>query len=132
MKKNLIISGIMLLSSLLSCKKESSERITLTASTTAAAVGQNVSFQVISNASAVKWSVSPEIAVSKLYSITNAKSNQITFSQPGQYTVGVSVRDMDIDSVHEHNQDSCWHSHDHEHGHCSKGIDSASVVITVK
>ncbi len=132
MKKTFILSLIFFVGSLISCQKNNSDSISITASTTTPSVGQPVSFQVATALSAVNWTVSPSIAASKLYNITNAKSNIITFSQAGSYTVGVSARDIDIDSNHVRNIDSCWHSHDGEHHNCRRGVDSAAVTIVVK
>ena len=132
MKKTFIISCTLFIGSLISCQKNNTDTISLTASTTSAAIGQPVSFQVVTSASAVKWTVSPSIAASKLYNITNLKSNIITFSQAGNYTIAVSARDMDADSNHVRNLDSCWHSHDHEHHDCKRGVDSAAVTVVVK
>ena len=131
MKKNLLVSGILFISSMISCQKNNHDNISLTASTTTAKIGQAVSLQVTTNASAVNWSVNPPIEVSKLYTITNNKTNIITFSKAGTYIVSVSARDLVLDSTIGKNFDSCWHSHDHEHGHCIHGIDSTSVTISV-
>ena len=132
MKKPFIISCALFIGSLISCQKENTDSISLTASTTSTTIGQPVSFQVTTSASAVKWTVTPSIAASKLYNITNLKSNIITFSQAGNYTIGVSARELDVDSNHVRNADSCWHSHDNDHRDCKKGVDSAAVTVVVK
>lgn len=132
MKKNLIISAVIFLGGLISCQKNNSDKITLSANTTTASVGQPVSFLVTTRASAVNWNVTPSVSATKLYAVTNEKSNTISFNHIGDYVVSVSARDLKIDSSFHKNADSCWHNHDRDHGRCEKGIDSTSITIAVK
>lgn len=149
MKKTVIGSLFLGTLFLFACKKTGSDpSISLTASATTASVGQTISVTAVTNTTALSWSVTPATAVSKAYSVTTEKTNYFTFSQPGEYTIGVRARNLELDSLHHcdhtdsighyfqdsiwnHHVDSLWHEHGDHLGECKKDRDSASVVITV-
>jgi hypothetical protein len=123
--------------------------ITLSASTTDAAVGQTVTITAGTSANTLRWTTNPSSNVTAAYSVTTEKTNYFTFSQPGEYVVGVRARNMKLDSIHRcnyadsighhikdsiwnHRIDSIWHVRGHHLGGCRKGQDSASIVIKVK
>lgn len=136
---------------LMACNKKNSQddSVTLTASTTEAAVGQTVTVTATSNSNALSWSATPAATAAQAYTVTTEKTNYFTFSKPGEYVVGVRARNLQLDSVHHcnradsighhipdsiwnHHIDSMWHVRGHHLGGCRKGQDSASVVIKVK
>jgi hypothetical protein len=149
MKKNMI--GILSASVILfACNKNNTaDSVTLTASSTEAAVGQTVSVTASTSSNTIGWTASPASSTTQAYSVTTEKTNYFTFSKPGDYVVGVRVRDMHLDSLHHcnaadsighhvpdsiwnHRVDSMWHFAGHHLGGCRKGQDSASIVIKVK
>jgi hypothetical protein len=119
--------------SLAACQKsnDNATQTTLTASTTQASVGQTVTVQLNSSRNASSWTVTPSVSVAKTYSITTSKTNYFTFNSAGTYTIGVRVRDIDYDSTHHQDLDSCWHHGGGDAGGCRHGVDSASVSIKV-
>jgi plastocyanin len=130
MKTSTIFSTVLLALSVIACNKaaDTASAISLTPSTTTATTGQTVAVTVTSNVNASKWTVTPSTAKST-YSITTAKVNYFTFTQPGVYTVSVSARALAYDSTAHQSLDSCWL---HSGGRaCVKGVDSASAKITV-
>ncbi len=132
--KRTILSAVMAASIFLSCSKSNTadDATTITASTTQAAVGQTVALTVTTPSNAVSWTVTPTAAATTQYTITTSKSNTVSFAQPGFYTVGVRARHIEYDSTRHQNLDSCWHHGGGDGGHCVHGLDSASVVISVK
>jgi plastocyanin len=119
---------------LLACKKTGStvNDTTLTASTTEAAVGQTVTLQVTTSKNAVSWTANPSASALIQNEISVQKTNTVSFTQPGTYIIGVRARNIAFDSAHHNNLDSCWHHGGGDEGHCTKGLDSASVTIKVK
>lgn len=148
MKKTAFV--LLAATALYACNKSGSiDTISLTASTTEAAVGQTVSVTASTASNAVAWSVNPASTAAQTYGVTTEKTNYYTFSQPGEYVVGVRARSLQLDSVHHcnradsighhfsdslwnHHIDSLWHHAGHHLGGCRKGQDSASIVIKVK
>lgn len=149
--KKALFSSLVLSAFLFACNKSNSnaDAVTLTASTTQAAVGQTVSVTASTNANALSWSATPAATTLKTYSVTTEKTNYFAFSQPGEYIIGVRARGLDLDSIHRcnrldsighhlpdslwnHHVDSLWHVRGNDRGGCRKGQDSASVVIKVK
>jgi len=136
---------------LFACNKSNSNTssISLAASTTTAAVGQTISVTASTNVNTLSWSATPAATAAATYGVTTEKTNYFTFSQPGNYVIGVRARGLDLDSVHicnhadsighhlpdslwNHHIDSMWHVRGHDRGQCKNGEDSASVVIQVK
>lgn len=136
---------------LYACNKSANNAnaVSLSASTTEATVGQTVTVTASTSSNSLSWTVTPSSSASKTYSVTTEKTNYITFSQAGTYTVGVRARDLQLDSVHHcdhadstghhlqdsvwnHHIDSLWITHGFHQGGCKNGQDSASVRITVK
>ncbi len=136
---------------LFACNKSNSgqDDITLTASATEAAVGQTISVTATTAANTISWSASPASSTSKVYSVSTEKTNYFTFSQPGEYTIGVRAQKLHLDSIHpcnhtdsirhhgvdsiwNHRVDSMWHKEGNHLRNCKKGQDSASVIILVK
>ena len=132
MKKVSAIYAVIFLQMITSCNKANQDLVTLTPSTTLASVGETISVIVSSNNNAVSWTVSPAAAVNKQYGITTQKVNYFSFSTPGLYTVGVRARSIAYDSTRHQSLDSCWRNGGGDRGGCKHGIDSASVIITVK
>jgi hypothetical protein len=150
MKKTIVTC---LISSVLftACSKTNSDvsAVSLTASSTEASVGQTISVTATTSTNAVSWSVSPATSVQKTYNVTTEKTNYFTFSQPGEYLIGIRAANILLDSVHvchpadslDHHLedsawnrqvDSIWHHEGHHKGGCRNGVDSASIQITVK
>jgi YbbR domain-containing protein len=129
MNRSSLLAAALLLFTAAACKKsaDATSQISLTPSTAVATVGQTVSVTLSSNSNASRWTVTPSTAT-KTYTITNSKVNYFTFQQPGTYTVGVSSKAIALDSTSTKSLDSCWAHNAHT---CIKGIDSASVEITV-
>ena len=132
MKKFILVNGFLLAATIFSCNKANLNQVSLTASTTSPSVGQTVSVTLNSSANASNWSVSPSSAVTKQFTLTTQKINYFTFSQPGNYVVGVRVRDVAYDSTRHQSLDSCWHYGGGDRGNCKHGVDSASILIAVK
>jgi len=148
--KKAAFSSLLFAGILIACKKSNSDAaITLTPSTTEAAVGQTVTITATTSANALSWSATPAASTSKTYSVTTEKTNYFTFSQPGTYVIGVRARGLALDTIHlcnhidsighhlpdslwNHHVDSLWHARGHDRGNCRNGQDSASVVIKVK
>lgn len=132
MKKTKRLAVGLLLFVLSNCKKsDSASQITLTPSATQTTVGQTVSVTLTSTANVSNWTVTPSTAVTKTYGLTTSKVNYFTFSQPGVYTVSVRARSVAYDSTANQSLDSCWNHGGGPRGGCTKGIDTASVGITV-
>lgn len=114
---------------LYACQKNNSDtsQISLTPSTTTARVGETVSVSLSSTNNASSWSVSPSSTVTKTYNVTTSKVNYFTFSQAGTYTV--SVRTKNVDSASASSVAAAWNKT--ATGTCTKGVDTASVAITV-
>jgi hypothetical protein len=134
MKKFLLISAVITMVSYISCTKADTAATdtSITASTTTASVGQTVSLQVTTPANAVSWTVTPSATAVTQYSITVEKNNTVSFTQAGTYLVGVRARNINYDSTRHQDLDSCWHHGNGDMGNCTKGKDSASVIIYVK
>ncbi len=133
MKKTILAFSALLTISFYACKKsnDTASQITLTPSTTTATVGQTVSVSLASTANASNWTVSPTASVTKTYGLTTSKVNYFTFSQPGVYTIAVRARSVAYDSTLHQSLDSCWNHGGGSRGSCTKGVDTASVAITV-
>ena len=129
-QQGMFISLIFALSGFIGCKKDNGLNTVITASTTQTTVGQTVSLQVTTSMNAVSWTVTPFTTAITQYSITDQKTNTVTFTQPGVYTVGVRARDIAFDAAHQ-KLDSCWHHGGGDHGTCMHGRDSSSVSIKV-
>jgi hypothetical protein len=144
------LSFLLLSGFLFACNKSTSDTasISLTSSTTSVAVGQTVTVTANTSANTVSWTVTPATAVSKTYNVTTEKTNYFTFSQPGDYIVGVRARSLSLDSIHHcnpddslghhvpdslwnHHIDSLWVGHGFHEGGCKNGKDSASIHISV-
>ena len=149
--KKALFSSLLIVAVVSACNKSNtgSSAISLTASSTEVAVGQSVSVTATTNVNALSWSATPAATASGTYSVTTEKINYYTFSQPGDYIIGVRARGLDLDSVHvcnhadsighhfsdslwNHHIDSMWHVRGNHLGGCRQGQDSASVVIKVK
>lgn len=130
MKKSAITASALLLVAIAACKKsaEDASSISLSASTTQTTTGQTVAVTVSSSLNASRWAVSPSTATAA-YTVTTKKTNYFTFSQPGVYTVSVSAKAVNYDSTAHQSLDSCW-NHTARRA-CVKGVDSASLKITV-
>lgn len=110
MKKTLAFS-IVVAAMVASCKKtDTAAAVTLSASATQVAVGQEVTVTV-SNGSASRWSVTPATHATQVSS--SSTQGKYTFAADGTYTISV------------HTTDSTRH-----HG-CHAGVDSAAVKIVV-
>ena len=131
MKKVIALYSLLIIV-LLSCNKGTQDQISITPSTTLAAVGETISVTVTSNTNAVNWTVTPSASVNKQFGITTQKINYISFSKAGDYLIGVRAREIAYDSTRHQSLDSCWKNGSGDRGGCRHGIDSASVVITVK
>jgi hypothetical protein len=150
MKKALLFA-VLPAAVLFACNKSNpgTNSISLTASTTTAAVGQTVAVTASTNVNTLSWTATPASTTSATYSVSTEKTNYFTFSQPGNYVIGVRARGLDLDSVHvcnhadsighhlsdslwNHHIDSLWHAGGHDRGQCKNGQDSASVIIQVK
>ena len=112
-------------------KSNDASQISLTPSTTTATIGQTVSVTLSSKANASNWTVSPSSTATQTYGLTTSKVNYFTFSQPGVYTVSVRARSVAYDSAAHQSLDSCWNHGGGARGSCTRGIDTASVAITV-
>ena len=149
--KKILTGSLLPVVLLFACNKSASDTatISLSASATEVAVGQTVSVTASTNVNALSWSATPAASATKTYSVTTEKTNYFTFSQPGNYVIGVRARGLDLDSLHicnhvdsighhipdslwNHHIDSLWHVRGNDRGECKKGQDSASVVIQVK
>ena len=144
----IILGSVFFIASITSCKKESGDDITLTASTTQALVGQKVTVTATTTANTLSWSVNPSANANQTYGVTTEKVNYYTFDTPGDYVVSAYARHMDLDSTHHcnpndsthhfqdstwnHHVDSLWH-HDGHHGghHHGDDDDLATITITV-
>ena len=149
MKKAALSAALPLLVMLACNKSNSTDAISLTASATEVSVGQTVSVTANTSTNALSWSVNPAATARATYTVSTEKTNYFTFSQAGEYVIGVRARGLALDSVHVCNHadsaghhfqdsvwnyhiDSVWHGHGNHLGGCKKGQDSASVIITVK
>jgi hypothetical protein len=131
MKKTKRAFVALIVFALSACQKSNdASQISLTPSTTQATVGQTVSVTLAANANASNWTVTPSSSVTKTYSLTTSKVNNFTFSQPGVYTVSVRARNISYDSTSQ-SLANAWNRGGGAQGSCTKGIDTASVAITV-
>jgi hypothetical protein len=132
MKKMTLAFSALLTTAFFSCQKnnDSASQISLTPSATQTTVGQTVSVALSANANASNWTVTPASAVTKTYSLTTSKVNYFTFSQPGVYTVSVRARNISYDSTAQ-SLSTAWAHGGGASGGCTKGVDTASVAITV-
>lgn len=112
-------------------KSNDASQISLTPSTTTASIGQTVSVTLSSKANASNWTVSPSATATQTFGLTTSKVNYFTFNEPGVYTVSVRARSIAYDSTAHQSLDSCWNHGGGARGACTKGIDTASVAITV-
>jgi hypothetical protein len=112
------------------CQKSNDVEITLTPSTTQTTIGQTVSVALSGNANVSNWTVSPSSTATETYGLTTSKINYFTFSQPGVYTVSVRARKVAYDSTIQ-SLNAAWASGGGPNGRCTKGVDTASVTITV-
>lgn len=132
MKKIIALSSLATVLLVVSCTKASQDQVSLTPSTTVATVGETISITANTNTNAISWSVSPSTTATKQFAITTQKVNYFTFSKAGQYSIGVRARDVAYDSTRHQSLDSCWRFGGGDRGGCKRGVDSASVVVTVK
>jgi hypothetical protein len=153
MKKNLIVGVLFTILGAACQKSNQAENIVLTASSTSVVVGENVQLNVTTSANLVRWTFDPSLNVRKDYEVSTLKTNTVSFSQPGVYTISVRGRRLDLgshveDSMwHHHGADSVWHHHqedsshhggDHHDGHGDHhgggchGNDSTDLKITVR
>ena len=149
--KKAFFSSLVLAAALVACNKSTNtdSSVSLTASSIQVAVGQTVAVTASTNVNALSWSATPAATATGTYTVTTEKTNYYSFSQPGDYVIGVRARGLDLDSVHicnhadsighhlpdslwNHHIDSMWHVRGHDRGQCKNGEDSASVVIQVK
>jgi hypothetical protein len=149
--KKAFLSSFVLVAALVACNKSNStdSSVSLTASSTQVAVGQTVAVTASTIVNALSWSATPAATATGTYTVTTEKTNYYSFSQPGDYVIGVRARGLDLDSVHQcnhadsighhfqdslwnHHIDSLWHGHGHHLGGCRNGQDSASIIIKVK
>jgi hypothetical protein len=132
MKKSVITLAALLMLFVAACKKSADDAssISLSASATETATGQSVAVTVSSNLNASRWAVSPTTATAA-YTVTTRKVNYFTFNQPGVYTISVTAKSVSYDSAGHQSLDSCWNHAAGRRGGCVKGVDSASVQITV-
>jgi hypothetical protein len=132
MKKATTIYTLMIILTFVSCTKANQDQVTLSPSTTVASVGETISVTASSNTNAVSWSVTPSATASKQLGITTQKINYFTFSKAGEYSIGVRAREIAYDPARNQSLDSCWRSGGGDRGGCKRGVDSASVTVTVK
>lgn len=149
--KKMMLSLVITTSLLYACNKSASNAnaVSLSASTTEAVVGQTITVTASTSSNSLSWTVTPSTAARTAYAVTTEKTNYISFTQPGTYTVGVRTRDLQLDSMHHcnhsdstghhvqdsiwnHHIDSMWVTHGFHKGGCKNGQDSASLRITVK
>lgn len=131
MKRVILALSVLLTAGFFACKKENDSQISLTASVSQAYVGQSVAVTLTSDVNASNWTVSPSSTVAQTYGLTTSKVNYFTFNQAGVYTVSVRARKVNYDSTLHQSLDSCWQHGGGTSGKCTKGIDTASVTITV-
>jgi plastocyanin len=113
------------------CKKDNeTSQITLTPSVTHASVGESVSITLNANANASNWTVTPASEATLTYALTTNKVNTVTFNAAGVYTISVRARNIAYDSTRQ-SLTNAWKTGGGSQGRCSKGIDTASVAITV-
>ena len=130
--KKIFAMYVLLVIAFTSCNKANVDQVSLTPSTTVATIGETISVTANTNTNAISWSVTPSITAAKQYAITTQKINYFTFSKAGLYSIGVRARDIAYDSTRHQSLDSCWRSGGGDRGGCKRGVDSASVTITVK
>ena len=112
------------------CQKSDNSQISLTPSASQVAVGQQVSVSLSANANVSNWTVSPAATATKTYGLTTSKINSFTFSAPGVYTISVRARNVAYDSTTQ-SLSAAWANGGGTKGGCTKGVDTASVAITV-
>ena len=131
MKKTIFALTVLLTFTFFACKKNSdSSQISLTPSTTQVIVGQQVSVNLSATQNASNWTVTPSATVTKTYGLTTSKVNYFTFSQAGTYFISVRARNVNYDSTKQ-SLASAWNTSGAATGTCTKGIDTASLSITV-
>lgn len=132
MKKTTLAFSALLTLAFFACKKnnDSDSQISLTPSATTATVGQQVSVTLAADANASNWTVTPSATATKAYGLTTSKVNYFTFSQAGVYTVSVRARNISYDSTAQ-SLTNAWNKNGGAGGGCTKGVDTASVAITV-
>ena len=111
MKKSLAFLALALVA-LASCKKERGD-ISLTASTTQAKVGQNVTVTLNGDASSATWTVSPADNVTQ-GTLTTAKVTSYAFAAVGDYTITARAAE-----------------HGRHHGDCHHDDDDDAASITI-
>lgn len=131
MKKTTLALSALLAAAFFACKKnnDGTSQISLTPSAATVTVGQQVSVTLTADANASNWTVTPS-AATKAYGLTTSKVNYFTFNQAGVYTVSVRARNISYDSTRQSLNDA-WNKNGGASGSCTKGVDTASVAITV-
>lgn len=132
MKKTTLAFSALLTLAFFACKKsdDSTSQISLTPSATTVTVGQQVSVTLAADVNASNWTVTPSATATKTYGLTTSKVNYFTFSQAGVYTVSVRARNISYDSTAQ-SLTNAWNRNGGASGGCTKGVDTASVAITV-
>lgn len=132
MKKTSFALPPLLSLALFACRKnnDTALQISLTPSATQVSVGQSVSVSLSTTANASNWTVSPSSTATKTYGLTTSKVNSFTFSQAGVYTVSVRAKSIAYDSASQ-SLSAAWNAAGASRGTCTKGVDTASVAITV-
>ncbi len=130
MRKTRHFFPTLLLFCFFACKKSSDSQISLTPSATEVGIGQTVSVTLSANANASNWTATPSSTATQTFSLTTSKVNNFTFSSPGVYTVSVRARNIAYDSTTQ-SLTNAWNTGGGTRGGCTKGIDTASVAITV-
>lgn len=131
MKKLLAFHAMTMITFFACQKSNDASSIVLTPSATQVATGQQMSVSLSASANASNWTVSPSSTATKMYGLTTSKVNYFTFSQPGVYTISVRARSIAYDSTLHQSLDSCWNRGGGSRGGCTKGVDTASIAITV-
>lgn len=131
MKRTSLAVTALLSVAFFACKKAADDsQISLTPSATKVAVGEQLSVTLSANANVSNWTVTPAANATQAYSLTTSKVNYFTFSQPGTYTISVRARRVAYDSTAQSLNDA-WSKGGGPRGGCTKGVDTASVAITV-
>lgn len=113
------------------CKKDNeTSKITLTPSVTQASVGESVTIILNAKANASNWTVTPASEANLTYALTTSKVNTGTFNAAGVYIISVRARNIAYDSTKQ-SLTNVWKTGGGSQGRFTKGIDTASVAITV-
>ncbi len=115
------------------CKKDNEpSQITLTPSVTQASVGESVSITLNAKAkaNASNWTFTPASEANLTYALTTSKVNTGTFNAAGVYIISVRARNIAYDSTKQ-SLTNVWKTGGGSQGRFTKGIDTASVAITV-